>query len=143
MQNLLLWLIVFHILFVMSWMAGLFYLPRIFVHYVEGQENGEGVDRLVVMAQKLYKFMTLIMMFAIGTGIALWVLYFPATAGWLHVKVTLVLLLLAYHLWCKVQVKRMAENHQLNHTGVFYRWMNEIPLFLLFGILVLVVFKPF
>lgn len=143
MENSMLWLKVFHILFVMSWMAGLFYLPRIFVHYVEGQYNGEEVGRLVVMAQKLYKFMTLIMMLAIATGIALWIVYFSSASGWLHAKVTLVVLLLGYHLWCKAQMKQMSEENQLNHNGVFYRWMNEIPLFLLFAILVLVVIKPF
>jgi len=143
MENSMLWLKVFHLLFVMSWMAGLFYLPRIFVHYVEGQANGDSVERLVVMAQKLYKFMTLIMMFAIGTGLALWLVYFSSASGWLHAKVTLVVFLLGYHFWCKAQLKQMLEKQQLNHKGIFYRWMNEIPLFLLFAILVLVVFKPF
>jgi len=61
----MLWLKTFHILFMMSWMAGIFYLPRIFVHFVEGKEAGQNVDRLAIMAQKLYKFMTLMMMLAL------------------------------------------------------------------------------
>jgi putative membrane protein len=137
------WLKVLHLLFIISWMAGLFYLPRIFVHYVEGQQAGEQVDRLVTMASKLYKFTTIIMMIAIATGIALWVMYFPEAKGWIHAKVTVVVLLLAYHLWCKAQVKKMQAEGHLNHTGIFYRWANEIPLVLLFIILVLVVMKPF
>ncbi len=71
----MLWLKTFHILFVMSWMAGIFYLPRIFVHFVEGQQAGEQVDRLAIMARKLYGFMTIMMMLAIGTGLWLWLAY--------------------------------------------------------------------
>ena len=68
----MLWLKAAHILFVMSWMAGIFYLPRIFVHFVEGKEAGQDVTRLAIMAKKLYGFMTIMMMIAIGTGIWLW-----------------------------------------------------------------------
>lgn len=138
----MLWLKTFHILFVMSWMAGIFYLPRIFVHFVEGQAAGEQVTRLAIMGQKLYKFMTIMMMLAIGTGIWLWVVYFPSATGWIHAKVTLVALMLVYHLWTKRRVKGMQEGH-LNHSGIYYRWANEIPLILTIGILILVVLKPF
>jgi protoporphyrinogen IX oxidase len=138
----MLWLKTFHILFVMSWMAGIFYLPRIFVHFVEGQAAGEQVTRLAIMGQKLYRFMTIMMMLAIGTGIWLWVAYFPGATGWIHAKVTLVVLMLVYHLWTKRRVKEMQEGH-LDHSGVYYRWANEIPLVLTIGILILVVLKPF
>ncbi len=138
----MLWLKTFHILFMMSWMAGIFYLPRIFVHFVEGQAAGQDVARLAIMAQKLYKFMTIMMMFAIGTGIWLWVVYFPSATGWMHTKVLFVVLMLVYHLWTKRRMKEMQEGH-LNHSGVYYRWANEIPLLLVFVILILVVVKPF
>lgn len=140
----LLWLKTFHILFMMSWMAGIFYLPRIFVHFVEGQAAGQQVDRLAIMGDKLYKFMTIMMMLAIGTGIALWLIYFPIAVGmgWLHAKIIFVLLMLAYHMWTKKRVKEMQAGH-LDHSGIYYRWANEIPLLLTIIILILVVMKPF
>lgn len=138
----MLWVKMLHILFVMSWMAGIFYLPRIFVHFVEGQQAGEDVRRLVIMARKLYKFMTIMMVIALATGFWLW-LGFGFSGGWLHAKLTLVALLLAYHFWAGARVKQMETEGKLDHTGVFYRWMNEIPLLLLVGILVMVVVKPF
>ncbi|MDX1796749.1 MAG: CopD family protein [Hydrogenovibrio sp.] len=138
----MLWLKTFHILFVMSWMAGIFYLPRIFVHFVEGQAAGEQVTRLAIMGRKLYKFMTIMMVLAIGTGIALWVVYFPHAGGWMHAKVTLVVLMVVYHFWAQRRVKEMQEGH-LDHSGIYYRWANEIPLFLTIGILIFVVVKPF
>lgn len=140
----MLWLKTFHILFMMSWMAGIFYLPRIFVHFVEGKEAGEDVRRLAVMAKKLYGFMTIMMMLAIGTGIWLWLAYFPLAQGmgWLHAKIVFVILLLVYHMWTKARMKEMQEGH-LDHSGVYYRWANEIPLLLAIVILILVVVKPF
>lgn len=140
----MLWLKMFHILFMMSWMAGIFYLPRIFVHFVEGKEAGQDVARLAIMAKKLYGFMTIMMMLAIGSGIWLWLAYFPIAQGmgWLHAKIVFVLLLLVYHMWTKRRMKEMQEGH-LNHSGVYYRWANEIPLVLATVILILVVIKPF
>jgi len=138
----MLWLKTFHILFVMSWMAGIFYLPRIFVHFVEGKEAGQDVARLAIMARKLYKFMTIMMMLAVGTGLWLWIVYFPAATGWMHVKITFVVLMLAYHLWTKKRMKEMQDGH-LDHSGIYYRWANEIPLLLTIVILIMVVVKPF
>ena len=135
------WSKMFHILFMMSWMAGLFYLPRIFVHFVEGKEAGQDVARLAIMAKKLYGFMTIMMMLAIGSGIWLWLAY-GFGGGWLHVKILFVVLLLAYHMWTKKRMKEMQEGH-LNHSGVYYRWANEIPLLLATVILIMVVVKPF
>lgn len=139
----MLWLKMFHILFMMSWMAGIFYLPRIFVHYVEGKEAGQDVERLAIMAKKLYGFMTIMMMLAIGTGLWLWFAYFPMAEGmgWLHVKVLFVVLLLVYHMWTKRRMKEMQEGH-LDHSGLYYRWANEIPLLLATVILIMVVVKP-
>ncbi len=139
----MLWLKTFHILFMMSWMAGIFYLPRIFVHFVEGKEAGQDVTRLAIMAKKLYGFMTIMMMLAIGTGLWLWFAYFPIAKGmgWLHVKILFVVLLLAYHMWTKKRMQEMQEGH-LDHSGVYYRWANEIPLLLAIVILIMVVVKP-
>ena len=136
----MLWVKTFHILFVMSWMAGIFYLPRIFVHFVEGQAAGEQVDRLAIMARKLYGFMTVMMVLALVSGLTLWLLY--GFAGvWLHVKLVFVALMIMYHFWAQARVKEMQAGH-LDHGGVYYRWANEIPLVLLIVILVMVVVKP-
>ena len=138
----MLWLKAFHILFVMSWMAGIFYLPRIFVHYVEGQKAGQQVDRLAIMAKKLYGFMTIMMMLAVGTGIWLWLAYFPLSMGWLHVKILFVVFMLIYHLWTKRRMKEM-QSGTLKEYGVNYRWLNELPLLFTLVILIMVVVKPF
>ena len=138
----MLWLKTFHILFMMSWMAGIFYLPRIFVHFVEGKEAGQDVARLAIMASKLYKFMTIMMMLAVGTGLALWFMYFPNATGWMHAKLVFVVLMIVYHLWTKRRTKEMQAGH-LDHSGVYYRWANEIPLALTVVILIMVVVKPF
>jgi putative membrane protein len=137
----MLWVKTIHILFVMSWMAGIFYLPRIFVHFVEGREAGEQVDRLAIMARKLYGFMTVMMVLALVSGLALWLVY-GFTGGWIHVKLLFVVLLMVYHFWASNRVKEMQAGN-LNNSGVYYRWANEIPLVLLIVILVMVVVKPF
>lgn len=123
-------------------MAGIFYLPRIFVHFVEGKKVGQNVDRLSIMAQKLYSFMTVMMMLAVGTGIWLWLAYYPLSMGWLHVKILFVVLMIVYHLWTKMRVKEM-QSGNIKEYKVNYRWLNELPLFLVFVILVMVVVKPF
>ena len=122
-------------------MAGIFYLPRIFVHFVEGREAGEQVDRLAIMARKLYGFMTVMMVLALVSGLALWLVYGFA-GGWIHVKLLFVVLLMMYHFWARNRVKEMQAG-DLNNSGVYYRWANEIPLVLLIVILVMVVVKPF
>ena len=137
----MLWVKTIHILFVMSWMAGIFYLPRIFVHFVEGQQAGEQVDRLAIMARKLYGFMTVMMVLALGSGLALWLVY-GFNGAWLHVKLVFVALMMMYHFWARIRMKEMQQG-RLNHSGVYYRWANEIPLGLIIVILVMVVVKPF
>lgn len=141
----MLWLKTFHILFVMSWMAGIFYLPRIFVHFVEGKQAGQDVARLAIMGRKLYVFMTIMMMIAITLGLWLWIwlwLLNGIAGAWLYVKLLLVGFLLAYHWWCRIKVGQMEEGH-LEHSGKYYRWLNELPLFITIGILIMVVVKPF
>jgi len=137
----MLWVKTIHILFVMSWMAGIFYLPRIFVHFVEGQQAGEQVDRLAIMARKLYGFTTVMMVLALVSGVVLWLVYGFA-GGWLHAKLLFVALMVVYHFWARARMREMQAG-KLNNSGIYYRWANEIPLVLLIVILVLVVVKPF
>lgn len=136
-----LWVKVFHLLFMMSWMAGIFYLPRIFVHFVEGQAAGQQVDRLAIMASKLWKFMTIMMVLTLITGAWLW-LGFGISGGWLHAKLLMVALLIAYHFWAYKRMREMQQGH-LDHSGVYYRWANEIPLIITLALLIFVVVKPF
>lgn len=130
-----------HILFIISWMAGIFYLPRIFVHYVEGRAAGENVERLKIMARKLYHFASMMGVFAIASGLWLW-LKVGIGGGWLHAKMTLVLLLVGYHISMRVYIKRLIGGGALPGSKAL-RWYNELPLLLLVGILWLVVVKPF
>lgn len=138
----MLWVKTFHILFVMAWMAALFYLPRIFVHYVEGKAAGEDVRRLVTMAGKLFRFGTVMAVIALALGIWLWMGWWLHTGGWIHAKLTLVLLLLAYHYQCYRYLKRLRADEML-HTGLFFRIFNEAALVIVVPILILVVVKPF
>lgn len=131
-----------HILFIISWMAGIFYLPRIFVHYVEGKAAGEDVRRLKIMARKLYHFTSAMGVLALASGIWMTWLIHAGMAGWLHAKVTLVVLLVAYHISMRVLMKRMLRDAPLP-AATTLRWYNELPLLLLVGILWLVVLKPF
>src|SRR5690348_17395725 len=103
---------VLHLLFVIAWMAGIFYLPRILVHYVEGQQAGEDVRRLKVMTRKLYHFSSAMGVLALALGLMLW-LGFHITGVWLHAKLTLVALLLAYHVSTRVFMKRMQRDEPL------------------------------
>ena len=136
----MLWIKTFHILGVMAWMAGIFYLPRIFVHYREGSDAGEDVRRLVIMAGRLYGFMTLMALFALGFGLWLWQAY--AYAGlWLQIKLLLVMGLIAYHLVCRVFVQRMRSGAALP-SGLMLRVFNEGALVLVVPILILAVVKP-
>src|SRR5262245_17594233 len=130
-----------HLLFIIAWMAGIFYLPRIFVHYVEGRAAGEDVRRLQVMAQKLYHFTSAMGVLAIASGLWLW-LRFGFAGGWLHVKLLMVVLLVAYHISMRVFTKRLRAGGQLPSSTTL-RWYNELPLVILLAILWLVVLKPF
>lgn len=136
----MLWIKTFHILAVISWMAGIFYLPRIFVHYAEGTQAGEGVRRLVIMAAKLFSFMTLMGIFVLIFGLWLWLGY-CISGNWLYVKLIFVLCLSFYHGICWYYLQQI-KSGRLNKSGRFFRWFNEIPLFLLVLILIFVVVKP-
>ena len=137
----MLWIKTFHILFVMAWMAGLFYLPRIFVHYVEGMRDQQDVQRLIIMATKLWGFSSLMAIIALSLGMWLWLAYgFSGT--WLWVKLAFVALLIAYHFACKVYLKKM-QNGELIQSSLYFRIFNEGTLLIVIPILIMVVVKPF
>jgi putative membrane protein len=136
----MLWLKAFHIFFVVSWFAGLFYLPRIFVNHAMAQEQVVR-DRLKLMEGKLYRFVTPIGVLAIITGLWLWFGY-GISGTWLHVKTTLVAGLVVYHLYCGHLLKEFAEDRN-TRSHVWYRFFNEIPVFVLLAVVILVVVKPF
>ncbi len=142
-----LWVKSLHIIFVISWFAGLFYLPRIYVNLAMVPEGSEAErERLLLMARKLYRFTTLLMVPAVGFGLVLWLgfgigLHGPGN-GWMHAKLAMVLVLLAFHGACKGQLRAFEQRRNL-HGHVWYRWFNEIPTLAMFVIVPLVVAKPF
>jgi len=137
----MLWVKSAHIIFVISWFAGLFYLPRLFVYHAQA-EDAPSRERFKVMERKLYRgIMTPSMVLTIVTGAWIWLGY-GVTGGWLHAKLACVALLVGYHLWMRSLLGRFARDEN-RHTHVFYRWVNELPLVLLVAIVILVVVKPF
>lgn len=136
----MLWVKALHIIFVTSWFAGLFYLPRIYVNLAMEQDQ-QAHARLILMANKLYRFMQPLMLLALVFGIWLWLGY-GFTGGWLHAKLTLVVLLLGYHHYCGRLLKQF-KAQQNRHSHVWFRWFNEIPVLILFAAVILVVIKPF
>jgi putative membrane protein len=137
----MLWIKCFHVLGVMSWMAGIFYLPRIFVHYAEGRAAGEDVRRLVTMAGRLYGFMTVMAVLALSLGLWLWLGY-GYSGRWLQYKLLLVMGLIGYHLACRMFVQRLRQDATLP-GGVALRLFNEGALLLVVPILILAIVKPF
>lgn len=138
-----LWVKALHIIFVTSWFAGLFYLPRIFVNLAMAREPGAERDRLLLMARKLWRFMQPLMGLALLFGLWLWLGYGVGTGtGWMHAKLAIVLLLLAYHHLCGRLLKRLQQGEDA-HSHVWFRWFNEAPVIGLFIAVILVVVKPF
>jgi putative membrane protein len=130
-----------HLIAVIAWLAGLFYLPRIFVHYAEGRAQGEDVRRLVIMARRLFGFMTIMALLAIAFGLGLW-LGFDDGGRWLMVKLLLVVLLIGYHLMCRALLGRIISGAPVP-SPLTLRLFNEAPLFLVVPIIFLAVLKPF
>ncbi|TWI61562.1 putative membrane protein [Pseudoduganella lurida] len=142
----MLWIKALHIVFVTSWFAGLFYLPRIFVNLAQ-ETPGATTERLLLMARKLYRFMTMLSVPAIVFGLIVAYLQYSTPdgmklPGWLHAKLTLVVLALGYHHACGSLLKKF-ERGVNTRSHVFYRWFNEVPVLLLLAIVILVVVKPF
>ncbi len=141
----MLWIKTFHIIFVASWFAGLFYLPRIFVNLAMLSESEQGTrERLIVMAEKLLRFMSILMIPSILLGLILWAYYgigFSSEQGWMHLKLGLVTLTLVYHLYCYKILQNFKEQNNLN-SHIWFRWFNEIPVVLMVFVVALVVNKP-
>ena len=142
----MLWIKSFHIVFVASWFAGLFYLPRIFVNLAMVPPGSEAErSRLLLMARKLMRFMTLLAVPALVLGLWLWWVYGigrGAGNGWMHAKFTVVALLLGYHHACG-RLLRKLEDNTCQRSHVWFRWFNEVPVLLMVVAVLLVVVKPF
>jgi len=137
----MLWLKAFHIVFVVTWFAGLFYLPRLFVYHAMS-EDATSIARFKVMERKLfYGIMTPSAVLTVMLGLWLWLGY-GFGGVWLHVKLALVVALILYHLYCYRLLVNFRDDRN-RHGHVFYRWLNEIPVLILIAVVVLVVVKPF
>ncbi|MEH6607728.1 MAG: CopD family protein [Halioglobus sp.] len=138
----MLWLKAFHLIFVVCWFAGIFYLPRILVYYA-ASENPETRQQLAVMAHKLYRFVTPFMLLAIGFGLAMLAtnIDYYLSAPWLWIKLVMVAILVAYHVQCGRYVRAINEDND-HHSHVYYRFFNEVPVIFLFAIILLAVLKP-
>jgi protoporphyrinogen IX oxidase len=138
----MLWLKAFHVVFVIAWFAGIFYLPRVFVYHAETRDE-TGNARFKVMERRLFAMMTFGAVLALAFGASM-IVAAPGLlqAGWLHAKLTLVLLVLAYHGWCfKILLAFRADQNQ--KSSLWFRVFNEVPLLLLMAIVILAVVKPF
>ena len=142
----MLWVKALHIVFVTSWFDGLFYLPRIFVNLaMVAPQDKATIERLLLMAGKLYRFSGVLMVAALAFGLWLWLGYGIGKGpgnGWLHAKLALVVLLIGYHHACGSLLRKFkAGVNARSHT--WYRWFNEAPVIGLLAIVILVVVKPF
>lgn len=139
----MLWVKAFHIIAIVCWFAGIFYLPRLFVYHAMAEDSATR-EHLKIMEHKLYRFMSMFAVFTVVLGSWLlsyrWDYYWQS--GWFQLKLTLVVILIIYHLVCGHYVKqlRLDNNH---HGHVFFRWFNELPVFILFAVVILAVVKPF
>ena len=141
-----------HLLFVVAWMAAVFYLPRILVNIAEDGAAGAVRDRLVLMGRRLYRFGHV--MFGLAVAFGLWLWFGPKASaamppvvvmpniGWMHAKLTLVALLLAYFIWTGRMLKGVAAG-ATPRSGTWLRWFNELPIFALLAVIWLVLAKPF
>ncbi|MBX9810991.1 MAG: protoporphyrinogen oxidase HemJ [Burkholderiales bacterium] len=138
----MLWVKAFHIIFMVTWFAGLFYLPRLFVYHALS-EDSVSRERFKVMERKLYYgIMTPGALLTIALGLWLWLGWFRGVGGWLHAKLALVLMLVAYHLWCG-KLLRDFRHDRNTKSHVWFRWFNEFPVIILIAAVILVVVKPF
>lgn len=137
----MLWIKSFHIIFMVTWFAGLFYLPRLFVYHAMSSD-APSIERFKTMERKLLiGIMTPSGLITVATGLWLW-LGHGFSGGWLHAKVALVAVLVAYHVWCAALVQDFKHDRNAR-SHVWYRWFNEFPVLLLVAIVILVEVKPF
>ncbi len=140
----MLWIKTFHIVFVASWFAGLFYLPRIFVNMAQTQD-AQTQQVLLGMSRRLFRFMTILAVPAVILGLWLYVGYGIGRGpgnGWMHAKLILVVLALGYHHGCGVLLRKF-EAGRNTRSHIFYRWFNEVPVLILTAATAFVVVKPF
>ena len=138
-----LWVKTFHIVFVTSWFAGLFYLPRIFVNLAMiAPDSLAERDRLLLMAGKLYRFMRPLMWLALGLGFWLW-LGFGVGKGslWMHLKLVFIVILLIYHMACG-RILQSFRDQRNQRSHVWFRWFDELPVLVFVTVVALVVIKP-
>jgi putative membrane protein len=142
----MLWIKALHIVFIASWFAGLFYLPRIFVNLAMVAPDSQAErDRLLLMAGKLYRFMTILAVPALVLGFWLWLVYGIGRGpgqGWMHAKLAIVVALLAYHHSCGAILRKFRAG-QMQRSHVWFRWFNEAPVLMMLAVVILVVVKPF
>ncbi len=140
----MLWIKTFHIVFIASWFAGLFYLPRIFVNLA--QQTDPAVQQVLLgMARRLYRFTSILAIPAVLLGLWLYVQYGIGRgpgSGWMHAKLALVVLALGYHHSCGVLLRKFEQGTN-RRSHIFYRWFNEVPVLMLIAVTALVVIKPF
>jgi putative membrane protein len=138
----MLWIKALHVIFMVTWFAGLFYLPRLFVYHAACDDT-PGHERFVVMERKLFAIMTIGGVLAALFGfILLFKWHWPVQENWLAVKLVLVAALIAYHVYC-VRLVRDFRYGRNRFSGVFYRWFNEIPAIILIAVVLLAVVRPF
>ncbi|WDE10977.1 protoporphyrinogen oxidase HemJ [Thalassomonas haliotis] len=140
----LLWLKAFHVIFMVAWFAGIFYLPRLFVNHAE-TDNKDISEHFKGMERRLLYFVTPFAIFTILLGLAMIYIYgyeWFVQSKWLHIKITLVIFLVAYHLYCFKLVKVFRQDKN-TRSGKFYRLFNEIPVLILFAVIILAYVKPF
>ena len=137
----MLWLKAFHVIAVITWFAGLFYLPRLYVYHADAKDS-ISIERFKVMERRLFGIMTIGAVAGVGLGLAM-LAAAPAylTFGWLRIKLLFVLLVIAYHLICYKLMREFAENRNA-HSARWYRGFNEVPSLLLVAIVILAVVKP-
>lgn len=140
----MLWIKAFHVIFMVTWFAGLFYLPRLFVYHAQAEDR-ISLERFCLMEKRLSGIMSIGATLTIGFGLwLLWLYGWPwlVENTWMQVKLALVAGLIGYHGWCQVQVKRFCEGRNQG-TARFFRLMNELPGLFLIAIVVLAITKPF
>ncbi|HUN67321.1 MAG TPA: CopD family protein [Burkholderiales bacterium] len=130
-----------HVIFMVTWFAGLFYLPRLFVYHAQAEDR-ISIERFKVMERKLYwGIATPGGALTIAFGLWLWLGWFAGAGAWLHAKLALVAVLVAYHAWCgKLMLDFRRERNARSH--VWFRWFNEFPVVILVAVVLLVIFKP-
>ena len=138
----MLWLKAFHIIAVVTWFAGLFYLPRLYVYHADAKDS-ISIERFAIMERRLFAIMTIGAVASVGLGAAM-LMAAPIylTMPWLRIKMPLVLLLIGYHVFCYTLMRDFAQNRNA-HSAKWYRGFNEIPSLLLIAIVLLAVVKPF